>query len=249
MRQRIVAGNWKMHGTPEETEALIQGLLAGNSRRAGVEVVVCPPFTSLERAGRLLSGTHLALGAQDMSQHEVGAFTGEVSARMLLTLGVRYVILGHSERRQYHAETDQLVNAKAKRALQAGLTPIICVGETLSQRKSGQTEQVIRKQVAGTLEGLSAADLQRAVIAYEPVWAIGTGKTATPVQAQEAHQLIRSLVATIERDAATDVRILYGGSVKAANAKELLEQPDIDGALVGGASLMADEFCGIINPR
>ena len=249
MRQRIVAGNWKMNGTLDETEALIKDLLARKHTGVGVEVVVCPPFSSLERAGRLLHGTPIALGAQDMSQHEAGAYTGEVSARMLLTLGVRYVILGHSERRQYHAETDELVNAKARRALQAGLTPVICVGETLIQRDSGQTEEVIRRQVAGTLNGLSADQLERAVIAYEPVWAIGTGKTATPAQAQEVHRLVRSLVAAIDHEAAARMRILYGGSVKASNAKELLEQPDIDGALVGGASLKADEFCGIINPR
>jgi triosephosphate isomerase len=246
MRQQIIAGNWKLFGTIDETENLIRGLLDGNSQRENTLVLVFPPYPSLMRASQLLDGSHIGLGAQDMSAHESGAFTAEVSARMLLTVGAQYVILGHSERRQYHAETDQQVNAKAKLALANKLVPVICVGETREQREADQTEEVIRRQIGGTLEGIGADDLKRSVIAYEPVWAIGTGLTATPEQAEEVHQLIRGL---LDSTVAEDVRILYGGSVKPGNARELLEQPDIDGALVGGASLKAEDFCGIINPR
>ena len=248
MRHTIVAGNWKLNGTIEQTGALIKDLLAGNSRADDVKVIVCPPYTSLYYAHKLLEGSHIELGAQDMSAHDQGAFTGEVSARMLLTVGVRYVILGHSERRQYHAETDQLVNAKAKAALSAGLTPIICVGESLAEREADKTDEVVRAQVEGTLSGFTADMLRQSVIAYEPVWAIGTGKTATPQQAQDVHQLIRELAATVDAGAADTVPILYGGSVKPANASELFAMPDIDGGLIGGASLKADDFCGIINP-
>jgi len=248
MRQRIIAGNWKLNGTIEQTEALIKDLLAGNSHKDDAQVIVCPPYTSLFRAHKLLDGSHIALGAQDMSTHDEGAYTGEISARMLLTVGVRYVILGHSERRQYHAETDQQVNAKAKAALSAGLTPIICVGETLAEREADRTEEVVRTQVEGTLSGFTADMLRQSVIAYEPIWAIGTGKTATPQQAQDVHRLIRELVSTLDAEAAAAVPILYGGSVKPSNASELFAMPDIDGGLIGGASLKADDFCGIINP-
>jgi triosephosphate isomerase len=246
MRQRIIAGNWKMNGTILETEQLITQLLAGNSKNEEVRVIICPPFTSLHVAANLLDKSRIALGAQDMSEHERGAYTGEVSAEMLLTLGVQYVILGHSERRQYHAEDDRLVNAKVKTALAAGLTPIICVGETLQQREAGETEQVVGRQVKRTLAGLAPGLIAQTVIAYEPVWAIGTGKNATPQMAQEVHEFIREIVAETDKEVAESLPILYGGSVNAKNAKGLLSQPDIDGALVGGASLKAADFVAII---
>ncbi|PWB68972.1 triose-phosphate isomerase [candidate division GN15 bacterium] len=247
MRRKIIAGNWKMNGTVGETEALIKQLLTATTGSGHAETVVCPPFTSLMIAAKLLKGSHIGLGAQDMSQHAKGAFTGEISAELLLTLGVRFVILGHSERRQYHFETDGLVNLKTRAALAAGLTPIVCVGETLEQRENGHTESVIREQIQGTMSGFGADELRRIVIAYEPVWAIGTGRTATPDQAQEVHRSIRQLLARIDDAASRELPILYGGSVKADNARGLLSQPDIDGALVGGASLKADEFVQIIN--
>lgn len=236
-----------MNGTVAETESLISRLLQSVKTKELVGVVVCPPFTSLQAASKLLQGSQIALGAQDMSKHPKGAYTGEISAELLLTLGVRFVILGHSERRQYHFETDDLVNLKTKAALAAGLTPIVCVGETLEQREAGHTESVIREQVQGCLAGFGASELLRIVIAYEPVWAIGTGRTATPDQAQEVHRFIRQLTDRIDKSASGQLPILYGGSVKADNARGLLSQPDIDGALVGGASLKADEFVEIIN--
>ncbi|UCD64498.1 MAG: triose-phosphate isomerase [Candidatus Zixiibacteriota bacterium] len=246
MRQMIIAGNWKMNGTVPETEALLKALVDGDSRSGRARVVVCPPFTSLYTADGILKGTHIALGAQDVSAKEKGAYTSEVSVAMLLTVGVQYVILGHSEKRQYHAESDRLVNEKAKLVIGNGLTPIICVGETLEQREKGLTEKVVGEQVDGTLSGFSADFLGKSVIAYEPVWAIGTGKTATPQMAQEVHAFIRNRVAGIDPKAAENLPILYGGSVKPDNAKGLLEQADIDGALVGGASLKADDFIAII---
>jgi triosephosphate isomerase len=248
MRRKLIAGNWKMNGTIEETRNLLKALMDGNSHNPTADVLVCPPFTSLHAASKLLRDSHINLGAQNMSEHEKGAYTGEVSAAMLLTVGCKYVILGHSERRQYHAETDELVNRKAKLALESGLSPIICVGETLDQREAELTEQVVTTQVNGTLAGFTAEMLDKSVVAYEPVWAIGTGKTATPDQAQQVHGLIRKTIGGIDKDAAGRMRILYGGSVKPDNAADLLGQPDIDGALVGGASLKADAFCGIINP-
>jgi len=247
MRQKIIAGNWKMNGTQPETEALLKALLAGNSRNDRATVVVCPPFTALESASRLLSGSQIALGAQNMSEHLRGAYTGEVSAEMLLTVGATYVILGHSERRQYYAETDRLINAKARLALDSGLTPIICVGEMLDERERGDTETVVGGQVDGSLSAFTADDLKKSVIAYEPVWAIGTGRTATPEMAQDVHQFIRRRLAGRHMETADSVPILYGGSVKPDNAEGLLAQPDIDGALVGGASLKADDFIAIIN--
>lgn len=247
MRQKIIAGNWKMNGTVAETEALLTALLAGKSRTERATVVVCPPFTSLQTTCNVLQGSHILVGGQDMSEHPKGAFTGEISAEMLLTLGVTFVILGHSERRQYHAEPDDLINRKAKAALSAGLTPIICVGETLTERESGRTEQIVGTQVDGVLAGFGEVELRKIVLAYEPVWAIGTGRTATPEMAQQVHRFIRERVGRIDSGAAAKVPLLYGGSVKADNAKSLLSEPDIDGALVGGASLKADEFIGIIN--
>ncbi|MEW6050182.1 MAG: triose-phosphate isomerase [Candidatus Zixiibacteriota bacterium] len=247
MRRKVIAGNWKMNGTVAETEVLIKALLSRPSARDSVTVVVCPPFTSLGTAANLLRNSRIALGAQDMSQHQKGAYTGDISAAMLLTLGATYVILGHSERRRYHGETDQLINAKAKAALAAGLTPIICVGETLTQREAGQTENVVGTQVRGVLAGFGPDDLKKIVIAYEPVWAIGTGRTATPDMAEAIHRFVRDMVSGIDQRSASEFPILYGGSVKADNAKGLLSQPNIDGALVGGASLVAEEFGAIIN--
>ncbi len=246
MRRKIIAGNWKMNGTLGETEQLIRALLAGESKSSRAQVVVCPPFTALPTASRLLLGSHIAVGGQDMSQHDKGAFTGEISAAMLLTVGATFVILGHSERRQYHAESDQLINAKAGKALAAGLTPIICVGETLDEREGSRTEAVVGKQIDGVLAGFSADALKKTVIAYEPVWAIGTGRTATPEMAEAVHCFVRAKLAAIDRAVSETVPILYGGSVNAKNAAGLLSQPDIDGALVGGASLKADEFIAII---
>ncbi|MFQ5499565.1 MAG: triose-phosphate isomerase [Candidatus Zixiibacteriota bacterium] len=247
MRRKIIAGNWKLNGTIPETKELISHILSAGLVRDGVEVVVCPPYISLSTAGKLLHNSGIALGAQDMSEHDNGAYTGEVSATMLLTVGVTCVILGHSERRQYHGETDRMVNIKAKLALDSGLTPIICVGETLAQRENGQTQEVIGAQVDGTVKELAAEQLGRSVVAYEPVWAIGTGKTATPEMAQEVHAFIRGRLSAIDGDAASAVPILYGGSVKPSNASSLLSQPDIDGALVGGASLKAEDFAAIIS--
>ncbi len=246
MRKTIIAGNWKMNGTIEETEELIRGLLEGDSRNERATVIVCPPFTSLQTASKLLAGSHIAVGGQDMSEHQKGAYTAEISARMLLTVGATYVILGHSERRQYHAESDSLVNAKARLALETGLTPIICIGETLEQREAGRTEEIVGTQVDGTLAGFSADDVKRTVIAYEPVWAIGTGKTATPDMAEAVHRFVREKLAAAFDDAAEQVPVLYGGSVKPDNAARLLAQPNIDGALIGGASLKADDFIAII---
>ena len=246
MREQIVAGNWKLNGTLAETRTLIGEILAGYSRSDRATVVVCPPFTALETAHNLLQGKHISLGAQDLSEHDKGAYTGEISAEMLLTVGAAYVILGHSERRQYHHETDDKVNRKVKVALSAKLTPIICVGETLKEREAGQTEAVVGRQLQGCVSGLSPEQLRQVVIAYEPVWAIGTGKTATPHQAQLVHAYIRSLIANIDAEAAADLPILYGGSVKPDNAVDLMSEADIDGALVGGASLKAKDFIAII---
>ncbi len=247
MRKNMIAGNWKMNCDTVATEKLLKSLIAALPAEPKADVVVCPPFTSLETAGRLLKDSPISLGAQNMSEKEGGAYTGEVSSSMLLTVGTSFCILGHSERRQYYGETDELVNVKAQRALQAGLKPIICVGETLEDRESGQTEKVLGKQLDGALKGFSADDLKKSVIAYEPVWAIGTGKTATPEMAQAVHRFIRERISGIDKDAAENLPILYGGSMKPGNAKELLAQPDIDGGMIGGAALKADDFVAIIN--
>jgi triosephosphate isomerase len=247
MRTKIIAGNWKMNMTATQAAALVAGIRKELGDGAGpVEVVVCPPFTALKSAADALAGAKIALGAQNMHWESAGAYTGEVSAAMLKDLGVSHVILGHSERRTYFGETDATVNRKAKAALAAGLTPIICVGETLQERETNRMVQVVTTQVTGSLAGLGA-DLKKVVIAYEPVWAIGTGKTATSAQAQEVHALIRKVLTQLA-DAATalTVRIQYGGSMKADNAGELLSQPDIDGGLIGGAALKADSFAAII---
>jgi triosephosphate isomerase len=248
MRKTLIAGNWKMNKGIAETADLINALkahlAAENPHRI---VVVCPPFTSLVTASNLLKGSPIKLGAQNMSEHDEGAYTGEVSWKMLKSAGCEYVIVGHSERRQYFAESNPLINLKAKKALAAGLRPIICVGETLNEREKGITDQVVTTQVTGVLQGLSASDMDRVVIAYEPVWAIGTGRNATPDQAEEVHRLIRDLLKQqFGQSVSENVLILYGGSVKPDNAADLLVQDDIDGALVGGACLKADSFVEII---
>ncbi len=246
MRTKIVAGNWKMNKTPSEVAPLIEGIRkATNDGDCGVDVVVCVPFVDIPAAVTALAGSKIGLGAQNMHWKSSGAYTGEISADMLKELGVQYVILGHSERRQYFAETDETVNLKLKAALAAGLTPIVCVGETLEERENGQMQEVIVRQVSADLAGCQG-DFEKIVIAYEPVWAIGTGKTATSMQAQEVHALIRSTLAKMNPEQAEKVRIQYGGSMKPANAADLMAKPDIDGGLIGGAALEAESFAAIV---
>jgi triosephosphate isomerase len=247
-RRPIVAGNWKMNLDRAQARGLAQAVAARRSEAAAVDLVLCPPAVYLDAVGATLAaaGSDVGLGGQNAFDKPSGAFTGEVAPGMLADLGCRFVILGHSERRILLGETDATVNAKARAALATGLTPIVCVGETLADREAGRTQAVVAEQVRGSLAGLTAAEVGRLVVAYEPVWAIGTGKVATPQQAQEVHALIRGLLAEIASPAvAAAVRIQYGGSVKPDNAAELAAQPDIDGALVGGASLKADDFLGI----
>ena len=247
MRKKIVAGNWKMNMTTAEAASLVTALKADLANFREAEVVVCPPFTALATVSNLVQGTHIDLGAQNMHWEKGGAYTGEISAGMLRELYCHYVILGHSERRQYFGETDEIVNRKAKAALASSLHPIVCVGETLEQREAGQVESVITTQVQGSLAGLSAKELLDSVIAYEPVWAIGTGKTASSEQAQEVHALIRKVMAGMhDETVAQSVRIQYGGSVKPGNARELFGMPDIDGGLIGGAALDAKSFIDIV---
>jgi triosephosphate isomerase len=247
MRRPIIAGNWKMHKTAPEAVELVKGLLSELSDVNQVDIVVCPPFTALESVSWILGDGPLKVGAQNMHWESEGAFTGEVSARMLLTIGCQYVILGHSERRSLFGESNAQINKKLKAALATPLIPIVCVGEQLTERERGQTEQVIRDQVLAAVDGLTAAQLSPIVLAYEPVWAIGTGKTATPEQANEVHAFLRGLIEKrFEPALAREMRIQYGGSVKPDNAADLLGQPDIDGALVGGASLNASSFIAIV---
>jgi len=243
MRQALVVGNWKMHGSRASVATLLDGLVAAKPAKSA-EVAVCPTYVHLAQAIAACAGSAVAVGAQDCSHVQSGAYTGEISAEMLVDQGCRWVILGHSERRQYHAESDDLVSAKLAAALEAGLEPIVCVGETLEQRESGQAESVVGTQLRGTLDGLP--NLAGLVVAYEPVWAIGTGLTASPEQAQAMHAYIRGCLADIAEVDAGATRVLYGGSVKAANAAELFAQADIDGALVGGAALDASEFLAIV---
>jgi len=247
VRKPLIAGNWKMNMLRDTSIALIHQLLDKSKLSDKVEVAVCPPSVYLHDVGAALRGSHIALGAQNMYHTEEGAYTGEISGKMLKDLGCRYVILGHSERRQLMGETDAQVNQKVHAALKVGLVPIVCVGETLDQREAGQTTAVVRTQTEGSLAGLTSEQAAGIVLAYEPVWAIGTGKTATPAQAEEVHADIRALLTKLfGAETAQKIRIQYGGSVKADNAKELLSQPNIDGALVGGASLKADSFLPII---
>ena len=247
-RKLIIAGNWKMNKTVAEALDLMRGLKIELTNVKEVDIVVCPPFTALSDVSKaILEMKNIRLGAQNMSEHNVGAYTGEIAALMLKEFSVRYVILGHSERRQYQNETDALIAKKAAAAHAASLKPIVCVGETLEHREGNQTDQVLETQVRGSLAGLTKDQMGETVVAYEPVWAIGTGKTATTQQAQEAHACIRGVLAKMFDDSvAKKVRIQYGGSVKPSNARELMSQPDVDGALVGGASLEARSFADII---
>ncbi|MEJ2533347.1 MAG: triose-phosphate isomerase [Halioglobus sp.] len=243
MRQPLVVGNWKMHGSQASVDTLLEALVGG-IEAGGVESAVCPTYVHLAQALHRCDGSPLAVGAQDCSHMQTGAYTGEVSAEMLKDLGCRWVILGHSERRQYHSESDALVAAKMRAAVEAGLQPIVCVGETREQRESGEAERIVGEQIQGALADQPRFDAL--VVAYEPVWAIGTGLTATPDEAGEMHAFIRGRLEEIEGIEPAATRILYGGSVKAGNAAELFAQPDIDGALVGGASLVAEDFLAII---
>jgi triosephosphate isomerase len=245
MRQPLVAGNWKMHGSRAENASLVSGLLDLLQPGKRAEILLCPPFPYLMETGRLLKDSGVALGAQSVCAESQGAFTGEVSAAMLKDVGCRYVLVGHSERRQLFGESDALVARKFVAAQGQGLVPVLCVGETLDEREGDQTTIVVSRQLEAVLAVTGVQALAKAVIAYEPVWAIGTGRTASPEQAQEVHAMIRAKVAERDGTIGGSVRILYGGSVKASNAQELFAMPDIDGGLVGGASLKADEFARI----
>jgi len=247
MRRPFIAGNWKMNLDRAAAVALAEAVAAQAEAVGDVELAVCPPSVYLDAVGQALAGSSVALGAQNVYHEAGGAFTGEISTGMLVDLGCRYVILGHSERRHVLGETDRQINQKVLAALAAGLTPIVCVGELLDQREASQTLEVIRRQFDGSLAGLSAPQMGQIVLAYEPVWAIGTGKVATPEQAEEVHLDLRKIMEDrYNEQIAQAVRIQYGGSVKPENAADLLAQPDIDGALVGGASLKVDQFMGIV---
>lgn len=252
-RRPLLAGNWKMQGTRAEAEALLSALksqIANTDHADGREVVVAPPFTALETAGRILGGSSIRIAAQNMHWEPQGAFTGEISGPMLRQLGCHYVIIGHSERRQYFGETDETVARKVRAAQRDGLLPIVCVGETLAERERDETLAVITRQIRGGLRDQEALDLSTVVVAYEPIWAIGTGRTATPNQAQGVHAALRTTLSELaDYETAESIRILYGGSVKPDNVDGLMGQTDIDGALVGGASLQADSFARIVNFR
>jgi len=246
-RKLIIAGNWKMNKTVAEALDLVNGLKRELGNVKEVDLVVCPPFTALADVTKAILDSNLRLGAQNMSEHNYGAYTGEIAAGMLKEFSVRYVILGHSERRQFQQESDALISRKAQATHAAALKPIICVGETLAEREAGRTEKVLETQVRGSLAGLTPEQMEETVIAYEPVWAIGTGRTATAAQAQEAHAFIRRVLAQMfEESVARRVRIQYGGSVKPSNARELMSLADVDGALVGGASLEVRSFADIV---
>jgi triosephosphate isomerase len=244
MRRKLVAGNWKMNGSLVANAALLAEIKAGMAL-AACDVAVCVPAPYLAQCQAELAGTAIALGSQDVSAHAAGAYTGEVAVSMLQDFACRYAIVGHSERRAYHGETDELVAQKTLRALQAGVTPIVCVGETLGEREAGQTDAVVGRQLQAVLSVLDAAQVGKIVVAYEPVWAIGTGKTATPQMAQDVHLALRAKLAGKNPAAAVEVKILYGGSMKPDNAVELLAMPDIDGGLIGGAALKAADFLAI----
>ena len=246
MRRPIVAGNWKMHGSRTENARLIEEIVGAYPAKADADCVVCPPFVYLQEVGRMLRDTPIALGAQDTCAEVHGAFTGEVSAAMLKDVGCKYVLVGHSERRLLYRESDQLVARKFAAAHAKALIPVLCVGEQLSDREASRTEEVIARQLDVVLELCGPEVLGQGVVAYEPVWAIGTGRNATPQQAQDVHAFIRARIAARDARIAADTRILYGGSVKAGNAAELFGMPDVDGGLIGGASLKADEFLAIL---
>ena len=246
-RKLIIAGNWKMNKTVAEGIALVNGIKREVKDVKEVDMVVCPPFTALSEVSKAILDSNIRLGAQNMSDHNSGAYTGEIAAGMLKEFSTRYVILGHSERRQFQKESDELISRKAVAAHAASLKPIVCVGETLAEREGGQMETVLLTQVRGSLAGLTKPQMEETIVAYEPVWAIGTGKTASAQQAQDAHAYIRSLLVKLfDETVARRVRIQYGGSVKPSNARELMGQPDVDGALVGGASLEDRSFADII---
>ncbi len=246
MKKKLIAGNWKMNGSLSANEALVKSLVSGIAEQNtnGCLVAVCVPSPYLGQVKGLVQGSNIALGAQDVSAHEVGAYTGEVSAGMLQDFGTRYCLVGHSERRLYHGETDAVVALKAQRALAVGITPVVCVGETLAERESGHTEEVVKRQLAAVIHA-NGHCISEIVVAYEPVWAIGTGKTATPQEAQEVHAVLRAQLAAATAHA-DRMHILYGGSMNASNAAQLLSQKDIDGGLIGGASLKAADFLTII---
>lgn len=248
MRRIIIAGNWKMNaGSPSDAVALAKGVVERVGNVTEVDVAVCPPFTSIAAVAEVVKGSKVAVGSQNLYPKDSGAYTGEVSGTFLKSLGCHYVIIGHSERREYFKETNEFVNQKVKAALALGLTPIMCVGEKEEERDAGNAEAVVQDHVEGGLAGLTADEAQKIVIAYEPVWAIGTGKTATPDDAQAIHAFIRGLLTKMfDKATAEAIRIQYGGSMKPSNAKELLAQPDIDGGLIGGAALKAEDFEGII---
>ena len=247
MRKPIIAGNWKMNMTPAEAERLVAELIP-LVKDAACEVVVCPPYVDLALVGKLLVGTNIKLGAQNIHWAPKGAFTGEISADMLLAMGVSHAIVGHSERRLYFGETDETVNKRAKAALEANITPIICVGESLEQREGGVTDTIVSKQTVAALAGFSAEEVVRSVIAYEPIWAIGTGKTATNEDANTTIKVIRDAIAGVYGQKVADaVRIQYGGSMNAKNATELMAMPEIDGGLIGGASLKSEDFSKVVH--
>lgn len=243
MRSSLIAGNWKMNGSLQSVIELVDGIKAGNAGNA--ELAVCPPAIYLMKVGGMLAGTDIALGSQNVCDQEKGAFTGEISAAMLLESGCRYAIVGHSERRSLYQESDQLVAARFAMALAAGLTPILCVGETLQEREQDVTEAVVARQIDAVIDVCGIEGIGKSVIAYEPVWAIGTGKVATPQQAQAVHAFIRGKLSQADAGVARQLRILYGGSMNPSNAAELLSQADIDGGLIGGAALKADDFLAI----
>ena len=245
MRSKLVAGNWKMHGGTLQNQDLLNAIVAATAGLSDVGVAVCVPYPYLSQVQLILQNTHVSWGAQNVSQHEKGAYTGEVSAAMLTDFGCRYVIVGHSERRALYGEDSRTVALKFKATQAVGLTPILCIGETLDQREAGITEQVVAEQLDAVIESAGINALAKSVLAYEPVWAIGTGKTATPEQAQDVHAFIRGRIAANAPEVANQLKILYGGSVKANNAAELFSMADIDGGLIGGASLVADEFISI----
>jgi triosephosphate isomerase len=245
MRVPLVAGNWKMHGGVAQARELARAVVAGLPALRGIEVAVCPPFVLIPTVSEVCAGTELRLGAQDMSEYASGAYTGEVSGSMLKDYNCAFAIIGHSERRHIFGESDARVAAKFRQAQASGIIPIVCVGETIEERRAGSTERVVARQLDAVLAAARAGDLTRTVIAYEPVWAIGTGETATPRQAQEVHAMIRARLRAKEPNAGDVVRIVYGGSVKPGNAAELFAMPDVDGGLIGGASLAAADFLKI----
>ena len=246
-RKKIIAGNWKMNVKPSETAALVKAVAEATKDYAGVDIVCCTPAIDIPAAVAAAEGTQVEVGAENAHWEEKGAYTGEISTGMLIDAGAKYVIIGHSERRQYFGETDETVNLRTRAVIASGLTAIVCVGETLEEREAGKLNEVIERQMNVGLKDVSAADCAKLVIAYEPVWAIGTGKTATPDQAQEVHALIREILAKlVGAETAETVRIQYGGSMKPSNAAELLAKKDIDGGLIGGAALKAEDFAGII---